>query len=166
MGSGSAAGEGETDNTFLCGAKRPDTSQLAHIGEPLAATQPTEKFYSKPYFGVSSGLFPPGKKPPPKLMGFPKGGGRLDPQHRVLRKYSQWVRWLPEALLGTTQLAHSLICGLASARTQAEPLPGPAALFRQPVVTTCPIGAHMCPRGWLGWSGTPGLGQQRGTRAH
>ncbi len=32
-----------------------------------------------------------GAKPPPQVMGFPEGGGRLDPQHRVLRTTSQWV---------------------------------------------------------------------------
>ncbi len=34
------------------------------------------------------------------------------------------------------------------------------------VVSMCPIGAYMCHRGRLGWSGTSGLGQNRGTSTH
>ncbi len=33
-------------------------------------------------------------------------------------------------------------------------------------VSMCPLGAYMCHRGRLGWSGTSGLRQNRGTSTH
>ncbi len=42
---------------------------LPLFGGPLAATQPIEKFLSKPDFGAPSGLFPPGK-PSVEMRGF------------------------------------------------------------------------------------------------
>ncbi len=34
------------------------------------------------------------------------------------------------------------------------------------VLSMCPIGAYMCHRGRLGWSGTSGLRENKGTSTH
>ncbi len=70
------------------------------VGGPLATTQPTEKFYSKPYLGGPNGPFPPGGFAPHLNDGFPGGKSPFGPpQLMVLIKTSQWVGWLPQALL-------------------------------------------------------------------
>jgi hypothetical protein len=83
------------------------SSFSAKLGGPLTGTQTCEKLFSKPDSGGPDGLFPPGnpsiavggRSPPPQLMGFPEGRGRLDPQNRALSKISQRVGYLPGALL-------------------------------------------------------------------
>ncbi len=81
------------------------------VGGPLAGTQPIEKFFNKKQktknliFGVqtASSLWEIhqlrwGAKPPPRFMGFPEEGGRLDPNNHGLRPNSQWVGSLPGPL--------------------------------------------------------------------
>ncbi len=64
-------------------------SRRRSIGGPQAATQPIDKLASKRYFlggvqAVSSLWETRPRRPQLKLMVFPEGAGRLDPQDNVL----------------------------------------------------------------------------------
>ncbi len=80
------------------------TTWLCSIEGPLAATQPFEKLFSKPYFAGPNSFFPPGNPsfqvaPPTSNHGFPGGKRPFGPPKSGFDKTSQWVGSLPGALL-------------------------------------------------------------------
>ncbi len=86
-------------------------------------------------------------RPPPKIVRRSLGGrSRVHPYGRKaagpIAQVSAWE--LPRQRPGASQ-------------QHPPPLPR---------VTMCPIGAYMCHRGFLSWSGTSGLRRNRGTSTH
>ncbi len=61
-------------------------------------------------------------------MGLPKGRSHLQPQHQVLRKNSQLVGWLPEALLLTAPSAAAPRRGGREGSVPVEKSPGSIVL--------------------------------------
>jgi hypothetical protein len=109
------------------------------LGGPLAATQPVEKFVTKPDLGGPTGPCPKGGRTR-QLMGLPDGRGRVDRQNRALRKNVSmgWVArgppvfiWAPYPQEAPPQRLPAINSSFPAIYVKIVYLSGPSSLLRQ-----------------------------------